>query len=129
MTNPTVALDASAILAYLRSEPGASSVGDMMPQSIVSSVNLSEVIAKLAEEGLEEVEIRRTIDRLPILVIPLDEESAYVAGLLRPVTKSEGLSLGDRACLALGLSMGLPVITADRNWTRVSLDLDVRLIR
>ena len=129
MTSPTVALDASAILAYLRSEPGASSVWDMMSRSIVSSVNLSEVIAKLAEEGMEEVEIRRTINRLPILVAPFDEESAYVAGSLRPLTKSEGLSFGDRACLALGITMDLPVITADRNWARVSIDLDIRLIR
>ncbi len=129
MTSPTVALDASAILAYLRSEPGAVRVGDMMSRSIVSSVNLSEVIAKLAEGGMEEVEIRRTIDRLPMLVASFDEESAYVAGLLRPLTKSEGLSFGDRACLALGITMGLPVITSDRNWARVSLDLDVQLIR
>ena len=129
MTNRTLAMDASVILAYLRSEPGASGARDMMARSVVSSVNLSEVIAKLAEEGLEEVEIRRTINRLPILVVPFDEEFAYVAGLLRSVTKSEGLSFGDRACLALGIVMGLPVITADRNWARVSLDLDLRLIR
>ena len=129
MTGPTTVLDASAILAYLRSEPGASIVGDMMAQSVVSSVNLSEVIAKLAEEGFEEVEIRRTINRLPVLAVPFDEESAYVAGLLRPVTREQGLSLGDRACLALGLIRNSPVLTADRNWARVSIDLDLQMIR
>lgn len=129
MTNSTVALDASAILAYLRVEPGASVVGDMMVQSVVSSVNLSEVIAKLSEEGMEEGEIRRTINRLPMVVVPFDEEAAYVAGLLRPVTKEQGLSFGDRACLALGIVRNSLVLTADRNWARVSLDLDLQLIR
>lgn len=87
----------------------------------MSSVNLSEVVAKLAEIGMPEAEIREVIEPLGLDIIDFDEGDAFAAGLLRSVTKRAGLSLGDRACLAAGMRVGHPVLTADGGW--VGLDL------
>lgn len=123
-------IDSSVILAYIYDEPGAEAAASVLSRLVaISSVNMSEVVAKLAERGWEEAVIRTYLDDFPIIVVAFDEVQAYICGLLRPVTKEQGLSLGDRACLALGLIRELPVVTADRNWARVSLGLDLQLIR
>ena len=122
-------LDASAILAVLNREPGADIVLASLAGSVVSAVTLTEVVAKLADRGADEISIRRTMGELGTRVIPFDEDQAYRAGLLRPLTRDQGLSLGDRACLALAQIEGLPALTADRNWSRVSIDVDIRQIR
>jgi PIN domain nuclease of toxin-antitoxin system len=95
----------------------------------ISAVNLSEVVAKLAEAGVPESEIRRAINPLGLDVRPFDDEAAYAAGLLRPRTRSLGLSLGDRACLALGIALSRPVVTTERAWKRLTIGADVVLAR
>ena len=122
-------LDASALLALLNSEPGSEVVAAMLPEAIMSSVNFSEVVAKLADEGRPELEIRSYLDALGLLIVEFDTELAYRAGLLRPLTRATGLSLGDRACLALAESMNVPVVTSDRAWVGLSLSVQVELIR
>ena len=67
--------------------------------------------------------------KLGLTVVPFDEEQAYKAGLLRQTTRSQGLSLGDRACLALAHSLGLPAITADRAWSNLNVGVEVILVR
>ena len=125
----SVVLDASALLALLNSETGFQVVAELVPRSMISAVNLSEVIAKLAEGGMPELEIREALDGLDFEVIPFDSQQAYGAGLLRPGTRSAGLSFGDRACLTLGLRSGYPVVTTDREWATLDLGLEVRLVR
>ena len=108
-----VVLDASAILALLNGEPGSRIVEENLPEAAVSAVNLSEVIAKLSERGMPEAAIRVALEGLGLDVHPFDGASAFSAGTLRPATRGLGLSMGDRACLTLGLSLSAPVLTAD----------------
>ncbi|PKB82210.1 MAG: VapC toxin family PIN domain ribonuclease [SAR202 cluster bacterium Io17-Chloro-G9] len=122
-------LDASALLILINREVGSEVVNEVVTGGLMSSVNHSEVVAKLVELGLTEAAIRGSLDALEIEVVAFDAEQSYTAGLLRPATKSRGLSLGDRACLTLALHFGLPVITADRAWTELDLGVEVRLAR
>ena len=121
-------LDASAVLAVLKAEPGAQFAEEAFPANI-SSVNLSEVVAKLSDGGMTEPAIRDALQSLPLQVVPFDEEQAYDTGLLRPATRSLGLSLGDRACLSLARRLGAPALTADRRWGQLSVAVDVTVIR
>ena len=92
-------------------------------------VNLSEVVAKLAEGGMPEDAIEDALHSLPLRVIPFDELQAYEVGMLRTSARPAGLSLGDRACLNLARSRGLTAITADTAWMQVGMSVDVRVIR
>jgi ribonuclease VapC len=113
-------LDASALLALLLNETGAEKVSAVLSQSAMSTVNLSEVVAYYIRHGAAEAETREVLASLPIDWVPLDEALAYDAGMLLAATRSAGLSLGDRACLALGRRLGLSVLTADRSWSAVA---------
>jgi len=121
-------LDASALLALLQGEPGSSRVLEVLPGVLICSVNLSEVVAKLAESGMPEGDIHRALG-LGLEIVPFDEALAFQAGLLRPVTRRAGLSLGDRACLALAQARSLPALTTDRAWTGLDAGVDVEVIR
>ena len=121
-------LDASAVLAVLKAEPGAQFAEEAFPARI-SSVNLSEVVAKLSDGGMTEPNIRDALQSLPLQVVTFDEEQAYDTGLLRPATRNVGLSLGDRACVGLARRLGVPALTADQRWSRLSVEVDVTVIR
>lgn len=123
-------LDASAILALLHRESGADRVAEaLLDEAVMSAVNLSEVVAKLAELGRGEAEIRNAIDPLGFDVVDLDESGGYETGLLRPETRSAGLSLGDRSCLSLARRLQVPAMTADRRWAELGLGIAVTVIR
>jgi len=122
-------LDASALLALLQDEPGSDVVAAKLPGAAISAVNFSEVVAKLAEAGMQEVEIRRALAPLGLDVHAFKQEDAVAAGLLRPQTKALGLSLGDRACLALGIVLSRPVVTTERAWRRLKIDAEIILAR
>ena len=121
-------LDASAILAALFREPGAGVVETYYEAGIVSSVNLSEVAAKLSDRGMPSIKAQELLSGLGLAIRPFDERQAYTAGALREATRSSGLSLGDRACLALGLAEGVPVVTVDRKWAEVSEVVGVEVL-
>lgn len=125
----TVVLDASALMSLLGGEQGINVVTDEVPGAAISAVNLSEVIAKLADGGMPEAEITPSLMELGLEIMAFDAEQAYIAGLLRPETRSRGLSFGDRACISLGLHLGLSVLTSDRTWAELDLGVEVRLIR
>jgi PIN domain nuclease of toxin-antitoxin system len=123
-------VDSSSVLALLQHEPGADDVASAIAAgALIVSVNLSEVVAKLAGEGVAEQDIRERLAQLALQVVAFDAELAFRAGMLRSATRAAGLSLGDRACLALALERNLPALTADRNWQRVQIGVEVRLIR
>jgi ribonuclease VapC len=122
-------LDASALLALLNDEPGGDRVAAAIPGALVCAVNHSEVVAKLADAGMPETAIRAALDALGLEVIPFGSQLSFRAGLLRPLTRSLGLSLGDRACLALALETGLPVLTAERSWRELELTVEVEVVR
>jgi PIN domain nuclease of toxin-antitoxin system len=124
-----VILDASAILALLNAEPGASEVAGAVSEAGISSVNLSEVVAKMVEGGMPAEATREALQVLGLEVISFDTQQAYDAGFLRDSTRSLGLSFGDRACLGLAQQLGLPVLTTDRNWSRLVSGIEVRQAR
>ncbi|MCW9682660.1 type II toxin-antitoxin system VapC family toxin [Dolichospermum planctonicum UHCC 0167] len=124
-----VVLDASAILALLNKETGSEEVLKFIGKAAMSTVNLSEVIAKLADAGIPKEDIRQIISHLNLEVIDFNQEQALKSGILRPITKSIGLSFGDRACLALGIILNQPVLTTDRLWGSINVEVEVKLLR
>jgi len=123
-----VVLDASAVLALLNGEPGADAVKAEIDRAVISAVNLSEVVAKLTEAFTAE-ESQATVTSLGLPIIAFDDAQAYMAGVLRPLTRAAGLSLGDRACLACAQALGAPVLTTERVWGNLSVGVQIRLIR
>ena len=121
--------DASAILALLKQEPFGTLDPKRLFRATISAVNLSEVLERLCSGGLSESEAEEAVAELSLRVADFDEPQARLAAYLRPQTHRVGLSLGDRACLALGLHLGSPVITADRVWASLDTGVEVVLIR
>lgn len=126
-----VVLDASALLAMLKNEPGAARVTAVLRTAAMSLVNLAEVVSHFARAGIARAEIEDTLRPLPVRLIPPDAALSYEAGMLRAVTIEGGLSLGDRYCLALAKREGLPALTAERRWPEIAAaaGVEVELIR
>jgi PIN domain nuclease of toxin-antitoxin system len=122
-------LDASALLAFLNSEPGAEIVRSILPDAIISAVNYSEVLKKIIERNGSGERVSGIIRDLAVCIIPFDEAHAAAAAAIYPETKPFGLSLADRACLALGLQRRATVFTTDGKWKLVKLSLKLKLIR
>ena len=115
-------LDASAVLAVLNGKRGEKKVIPLLPESVIASVNLSEVAAKLLEAGMDETNAQIAVSVLGIgEVADFTEDLAWDAARLRPLTKQYGLSLGDRACLALARKLNVPAVTADKEWSKLKL--------
>lgn len=123
----TYVLDASALLALLKAEPGHERVAALMAggDCVIGAVNWAETAAKLTESNQSASAIRATLAALSANVVPFDTPQATEAGLLRPATRHLGLSLGDRACLALARIRKATAITADRPWLTLAKPLDI----
>jgi PIN domain nuclease of toxin-antitoxin system len=132
---PGIVLDSSAFLAYLFLEPGAELVEQSLAGSAaMSAVNFAETLSRISDLGQDVDEtVRRLAQRgltgAALLVFPLDERQAREIARLRRQTRALGLSLGDRACLALGRVLELPVETADCLWQSLDLGIEVQAIR
>jgi PIN domain nuclease of toxin-antitoxin system len=125
----SVILDSSALLAFIQGEPGGDVVAGVVGEALMSSVNLAEVVTKLVERT-GSLEVAKTaLGMANVDVVDFDRPQAEQAGLLATHTRSHGLSLGDRACLALAMREAAPALTADRIWAKVKLEVEVRLIR
>ena len=122
-------LDASAVLAVLFRERGGDAVGGHIDTGLVCAVNHSEVLAKAVERGAAMEEVVRNLARFEFTVVPFDAELAVLAASLRPMTRSQGLSLGDRACLALAMKTCLPALKAESAWRKCGLGVEVVTIR
>ena len=122
-----VVLDASAVLALLQGEPGADEVESLLDVALMSSVNLSEVIQKAEQHDVNTEGLEYDLEALGI------EFRDYDVAMARPTaelwSKGAGLSLGDRACLALAIAAKSPAVTADGRWAAVKLPVDVRIVR
>ena len=126
----SVVFDASAVLALVRDEPGADKVVPHIGRAAISAVNLQEVVKELLLSGLDEPTIREMLNELRLDARAHDVEAAYAAAALHAQTKEFGRGLGDRSCLALALQLGVPALTADREWKKVKVkNLKVEHIR
>ena len=123
-------LDASALLALFNREKGKDIVEKLLPLSVMSTVNVAEVISELDKKlGIIPEEGKKLITDAIDKIVPLDLDQAVEIGKLRATTSHLGLSLGDRACLALGVSTGYAIYTADKAWGKLKLDCEIILIR
>ena len=123
-------LDASAVLALLGRERGWEEVEQAIAVgAAISTVNITEVVSKLSDTGMPEAAIVQALNLLGLEIVNFNQTLAYQTGMLRSQTKPMGLSLGDRACLALAKVRNVPALTTDRVWEKIQLDITVRLIR
>lgn len=127
----TVVLDASALLALLQREPGADRVAQALPHAAMSLANLAEVAAKLVDIGLDVGELVDRVEALGIRAHEVTRDDVAVQACIRAHDREgrRGLSLGDRLCLALGVRLEAPVLTADRAWADLDLPVEVILLR
>ena len=124
-----VVFDASAMLAILKREPGADRALAALDRASISSVNVAEVQSKLIATGLDRHGAWTPIAMLGCRTISFGEDLAREAGSLVEVTRPYGLSLGDRACLALAMERKATVYTTDREWKKLSLGIEIEVIR
>lgn len=125
-------LDASAVLALVKCEPGQDVVeAALISGASICTVNLAEGISIFVRDGVPESSGRLTVERLPIEVVDFDADLTMIAGFMGTQTRPFGLSLGDRACLALARRKKKPVLTSDRVWAQVGplIEVTVKLIR
>jgi PIN domain nuclease of toxin-antitoxin system len=131
----SVVLDASAFLAYLRGEAGADLVAEALAAGArMSAVNWAEVLSKVADSGKDPDRFSKLMRDQGILggaltIQPYEIGHARLTALMQEDTRRCGLSLGDKACLALGKATGNPILTADKVWQELKLGLEIRLIR
>ncbi len=128
MSNKIV-LDASALLCLLNNETGADRVASVLVRSVIGATNLGEVVSKLRERGMTLAEVQEGFGGLHLDVRPLSAAQAMMIGDLRPATKALGLSLGDRACLALAIELGAELYTTDAALARAEVAIVVTNVR
>ena len=135
MSAPAFVLDASALLAWLQGEPGTPIVrAALNDQAVISVVNWAEVLTKLADLGHDPEQVLITMGRGGVLgnnllLWSMDAELALDVAKLRTATRQLGLSLADRACIALGQRLRLPILTTDRAWKTLRLPVRIQVIR
>lgn len=128
-------LDASALLAFLQDERGAEMVEQALKDgAYMSAVNLGELLSKVSDQGSDPDDFHKQLMRSGtigkgVTIVPCDEEDAVAISKIRRSSKQVGLSLGDRACIALGIKLGMPILTTDRLWSKLNIEADIKVIR
>jgi PIN domain nuclease of toxin-antitoxin system len=121
--------DSSAVLAVILNEPGSQKVVSILEGGLLSTVNLAEVHTRLLQRGAAADHAWNRIFSLQCEVCFFSDEQARIAAELMAVTRPFGLSLGDRACLALAIQRKATVYTTDRAWKNLSLGIEIEVIR
>jgi ribonuclease VapC len=124
-----IVLDSSAILAVINREPGAAEVLAVSEGATVSTLIVAEVVSWLVLRNTPEQDVYETFEDFRFAIAPFDNARAIAAGFLVSKSRRRGLSLADRACLALAIELELPVMTGDRAWLNLNIGVDVRLFR
>lgn len=124
-----IILDASALLALIQQEPGAEVIKPLLKNALISTVNLTEVLTVLQRINMTSEEAMDYISAMVKSILPFTLEQAQLAADLHIQTKSKGLSLGDRACLAAAILNHAPVYTADKIWSEINVDISIEVIR
>jgi len=124
-------LDASALLVFLLSEPGEQRVAHaLLRGATMATVNFAEVAAKYLSRGAA-TRAETLMQRLPIALVAMDDDLAEQSALMAHRSWPLVLSLGDRACLALGQRSEKTILTADPAWLEFAprLGAQVELVR
>ena len=124
--------DASAVLAFIRREPGFAKLEAALESPsdhLLSTVNLAEVASWFHEHGMPVDTLRELVAELDFDSIAFDVDSAHMTGALRSPTRHRGLSLGDRACLALAKSRDAIALTTDKQWLELDIGVRIECIR
>ena len=124
-----IVLDASALLAFLFRESGHAVVARHVDDSCISAVNLAEVLARFARDGHDPAMVLARLQSTSIEIVAFDAPAAAATAALAPATRKAGLSLGDRACLALAKTRGVAALTADQSWARLDVGVSVEVVR
>lgn len=124
-----VVLDASAVLALLNRERGWETVEAVLADAAIAAPNLAEVLTRLSDAGVPDKDAWNIVAMLDLECIPFSAGHAREAARLRTGTRALGLSLGDRACLALARALKRPVYTADKSWAGLDVGVYVNLVR
>lgn len=122
-------LDSSVVLALLEEEPGADQAAAVLADAYVSAVNMAEVYPKLAERGGDTKQALAHFRAALAGIVPFTDQTAEIAGALRPETRKYGLSLGDRACLARAILLRAHAFTADLAWSALQVPCEIHLLR
>lgn len=120
-------LDASALMALINNEPGSALVQVHLAKACMSTINFTEVLSKMVEQGAPAIDAKRVLDNFNIELIAFDQSQIFGVSQLRLNTKQYGLSLGDRVCLNLGKTLGLPILTSDQIWAKMN-DPDIKIL-
>lgn len=125
-----IVFDSSALIMLFAKEPGYESVRQNLKHAIISSVNIAEVYKYcIAVQNLTEDDCRNLIKLSGIKIIDFCEEQALLTAKIIKQTKEYGLSLGDRGCIALAMFKNYPILTCDKIWQKIDLDVDFRMAR
>lgn len=122
-------IDTSALLALIQGEKGSDTIVAALPDAIMSSVNIAEAATVLMRNQFNKVETTKLINSLIKDSIVFDQEQAFETANIKAQTKLNGLSLGDCACLSLAKLKNLPVLTADKIWSKLNIDIEIKFIR
>ena len=116
-------------MAYFDDEPGSAAVEGLLDRAVISSVNWCEAYGKLRTRGVDSPDVTSTMGETGVAIRPFHASDARTAGDLVLVTRQAGLSLADRACLALAMRLGVPAVTADRAWRDLDVGVEIVCIR
>jgi PIN domain nuclease of toxin-antitoxin system len=124
-------IDASALLAVLNGESGDRVVAPLLEHAVMSTVSWSEVVQKALAHRVTATpeDLRADVEALGVDLRPFTTSQAEAAAGLWSQTRHIGLSLGDRACLAIAAELGAPAVTADRVWAQLTVPVEVRVVR
>jgi PIN domain nuclease of toxin-antitoxin system len=128
--NTNIVFDASALLALILQEKGAELIRPLLKKAVMSAINVAEVLTALQRVNISPKESLTSITDIICTILPFDIEQAQYVAELQPHVQHKGLSLGDRACIALGMKLQAPIYTADKIWSELQLtNVDIKLIR
>lgn len=124
-----IVIDSSALIAFLLREPGHDVVSAQLPHASVSTVNFSEVLARMSRDAIAPRTLALKLVGLGLTLVDFDPSQAFIASEIRALARGHGIGMADCCCLALALHKAVPVLTADRAWQSLGFELDVQLIR
>jgi ribonuclease VapC len=117
-----IVLDASALLALIQNELGAAVIRPLLKRAVMSTINVAEVLTALQRVEVQPKDAIVSVGDIIHEITPFDIEQAQSTAELQPIVRHKGLSLGDRACIALGQKLQAPIYTADKIWGELQLD-------